>query len=97
MLSCETALSIIAVSPAHQGKGAGSILLKYGMEKADREGARIYLTASSAGYAIYEKKGWKSLDDTIVVDAEQWGLPNGGVSRTVCMMRDAVGGFADQQ
>ncbi|RDW84932.1 hypothetical protein BP6252_02522 [Coleophoma cylindrospora] len=83
-------LVIIVVSPAYQGKGAGSILLKYGIEKADRDGARIYLTAAAAGYEIYEKKGWKSLDDTIVVDAEQWGLPNGGISKTVCMMRDAV-------
>lgn len=51
-------LSILACKPARHRSGAGSALLRWGVDKADREGKVAFLEASPAGYPLYRRFGW---------------------------------------
>ena len=60
-------LSLIAVHPAAQGKGAGSALVAYQLDEMDRTGMPTYLVAStrvSAG-GIYERAGYQPVGEPI--------------------------------
>ncbi|KAL5114700.1 hypothetical protein ACEQ8H_007434 [Pleosporales sp. CAS-2024a] len=65
-------LNSIATLPDHQGRGAGRLLLDWGMKKADDEGLLTYLTATSAGKRMYEKRGFVDVK-TIKWDRTPWG------------------------
>lgn len=81
-------LQMLATHPAHQGKGAGSILIRYGLDAAERAGAKAFLEATPAAVGVYERYGWKGLDE-IVMDLGDYGVENGGLHRTLCMERKA--------
>lgn len=51
-------LNILACKPARHRSGAGSALLRWGVDKADREGKVAFLEASPAGYPLYRRFGW---------------------------------------
>lgn len=52
-------LYTIAVSPAAQGKGVGSSLLKHGLSRADESGYGSYLEATTPGsQRLYERHGF---------------------------------------
>ncbi|OZJ04495.1 hypothetical protein BZG36_02668 [Bifiguratus adelaidae] len=51
-------LELLATLPEYQGKGVGSMLLRWGCEQADRDGLQLYLDASPAGKPLYEKHGF---------------------------------------
>lgn len=61
MLS-KTDLGILATHPTHHGRGIASQLLKWGLERADRDGLEMFLSASPAGRPIYEKKGFRVVE-----------------------------------
>lgn len=61
--------------PSQQRRGAGSMLLKWGIAESDRLGIPAYLEASDEGRPLYEKHGWRSVD-TLVVDFSKWGGPS---------------------
>ncbi|CAG8962084.1 hypothetical protein HYFRA_00005127 [Hymenoscyphus fraxineus] len=52
-------LELLATLPEMQGKGAASMLLKWGLEKADEAGLESYLEASPKGKSLYEKMGFE--------------------------------------
>lgn len=55
-------LPLIGVSPAVQGQGIGSALLRYALETCDREQAPAYLEATSRrNAALYERHGFEVL------------------------------------
>lgn len=55
-------LDSIGVDPDHQGKGYGSMLLKYTLDRADSEGLPAYLESSSASNnPLYERHGFRIL------------------------------------
>lgn len=56
-----TDLEIVATLPEHQGKGAAGKLIRWGLERADREGLEAYLEASPAAVPIYEHYGFKTV------------------------------------
>ncbi|KAJ5701869.1 hypothetical protein N7488_009417, partial [Penicillium malachiteum] len=56
-------LDFLATLPSHRGKGFGSALLEWGIEKADALQARIYLEATPEGVALYKRYGWKPIED----------------------------------
>ncbi|PGH07095.1 hypothetical protein AJ79_06373 [Helicocarpus griseus UAMH5409] len=52
-------LSVLVTDPAHQGIGAGSALMKYGLDIADREKIPSWLESSRKGYPLYRKFGFQ--------------------------------------
>lgn len=58
----ETDLDILGTHPKHHGRGIASQLLKWGLERADRDGLEVFLSASPAGKPIYEKKGFRVVE-----------------------------------
>lgn len=72
-------LACLCCSPAHQGRGAGGMLLRYGLELADNEGKQIYLEASPPGVPVYQKYGFSEVDRVVVL---------GGKFTEILMVRD---------
>ena len=52
-------LNSLATHPDHQRRGAGKILLDWGVKKADDEHLITYLDCSSVARPMYEKAGFK--------------------------------------
>ncbi|KAB8070954.1 acyl-CoA N-acyltransferase [Aspergillus leporis] len=80
-------LEYLAISPEQQGKGIGSQLLQWGIQKADALNARIYLEASVEGYPLYKKYGWRLLEEANL-DFESLG--GAGKATYLMMVRDPV-------
>ncbi|KAJ5053026.1 hypothetical protein NUH16_010082 [Penicillium rubens] len=80
-------LDLLATLPEYQGRGFGSAVLKWGMEKADASQSRIFLEGTPEGVPIYLKHGWKILEE-VVMDYTQFG--GVGQESFFLMMRDPV-------
>lgn len=53
-------LPFVGVAPLHQGKGAGSALLRHALERCDDEGRPAYLEATTLGsLRLYERHGFE--------------------------------------
>ncbi|OAL50381.1 hypothetical protein IQ07DRAFT_587051 [Pyrenochaeta sp. DS3sAY3a] len=80
-------LNSFATHPEHQRRGAGKMLLEWGLRKADAEGRRTYLDATEVARPLYERNGFR------VVRATEWDrVPWGGEGRDVHshMVREPV-------
>jgi GNAT superfamily N-acetyltransferase len=53
---------MMCVLPSHQGKGLGTRLLEWGLEKATEEGMGVYLTATEKGRELYLKHGFEVIE-----------------------------------
>ncbi|KAL9614716.1 MAG: hypothetical protein Q9204_008817, partial [Flavoplaca sp. TL-2023a] len=53
-------LTFLSVLPAHQRRGAGSQLVKWGTDLADSMGIDTVLEATKAGIPVYEKHGFET-------------------------------------
>ncbi len=65
-------LHILAVDPSYQRQGLGSLLIRPGLEAADKAGAQTYIEASPSGLPLYLKHGWEPVDE-MVIDMRQYG------------------------
>lgn len=52
---------MLATRPDYHGRGIASMLLKWGLDRADQEGLEAYLSASPSGRPLYEKRGFQLL------------------------------------
>lgn len=52
-------LEVIATRGVYQGKGAGKMLMGWGVERADEEGFECYLDATPEGKHLYERFGFE--------------------------------------
>jgi GNAT superfamily N-acetyltransferase len=68
-----TDLGILAATPTRHRLGAGSALLKWGCELADRENKTAWLEASPAGYSLYRKFGFEPVEVADLKLTELWG------------------------
>lgn len=59
----------IAVDPSYQGKGIGTLLTRWGMEEAEKDGRDVYLLASEAGALLYRKLGFVE-----ICEMEKFGM-----------------------
>ena len=55
-------LDYLAVYPNYQGKGIRTMLVKYGIEAAERIGIDIFVLAFKMGVKIYRKFGFELLE-----------------------------------
>ena len=65
-------LGLLVTHPDHQRRGAGALLVKYGVDVADEMGLVAYLEASTAGKPLYERWGFKEVDRR-VFELEKYG------------------------
>ncbi|KAL5001782.1 acyl-CoA N-acyltransferase [Aspergillus recurvatus] len=80
-------LDFLATRPEYQGRGVGRALLRWGMEQADQQRRRIYLEATTEGYPVYAKCGWRGVE-RIEMDYGRWG--GEGSQELTLMVRDPV-------
>ena len=78
-------LDLLATLPAYQGRGFGSAILKWGIERADTSKSRIFLEATPEGVPLYLKYGWKQLE-VMTMDYRPFG--GDGSESFYLMMRD---------
>ncbi|ORY11429.1 hypothetical protein BCR34DRAFT_326561 [Clohesyomyces aquaticus] len=81
-------LHMLITAPAHHRRGAGSLLLSWGLTRADAAHLPTYLEASIIGRPLYERFGFKLVKE-VVFDLTKWGLE--GEDRNAVMIRDARG------
>ncbi|KAJ4423844.1 hypothetical protein N0V82_001428 [Gnomoniopsis sp. IMI 355080] len=58
--------------PKHQGRGAGTLLLRRCVEDAAKNRLPIYLNASPMGHGMYLKHQFRDVE-TMVTDFSKWG------------------------
>ena len=78
-------LEVLATRPEWHRNGAGGMLIKWGVEQADRDGLECYIEASPDGLELYKRYGWEEVED---YDVEYEGEDGGKrVYRTVLLVR----------
>ena len=81
-------LDILAVSPLHQRKRLGRMLILNGLAVVDTNKARNYIEASHVGLELYLNHGWKVVDD-ITMDMDSYG--GSGVVSEKILIRPSSG------
>lgn len=52
-------LQNLTTDPKHQGRGAGTMLTRWGCEVAEKNGVPTFVQSSPAGFQTYKKCGFK--------------------------------------
>lgn len=60
--------------PSHRGKGAAGLLIRWGIEQAEKDGVPAYLEAGVMGRPIYERYGFVQIGDLLDVDLKEFGI-----------------------
>ncbi|EAW20217.1 GNAT family N-acetyltransferase [Aspergillus fischeri NRRL 181] len=60
-------LEMLGTRPEYAGQGLASRLLRWGLERADEVGLETYLSASPVGRPLYEKFGFRVVEEREVV------------------------------
>ncbi|TVY31707.1 hypothetical protein LSUB1_G008500, partial [Lachnellula subtilissima] len=58
----DISLSLLFVHPEYQRQGIGSMLLDWGLKKADEMKARIWLASTPQAVSTYERNGWRVVE-----------------------------------
>ncbi len=77
-------LALLVTAEQHRRQGAGSLLVKWGLEKQKETGLNCYLQASAQGRSLYSHYGFQDMD-TVIFDLEKYGLQ--GVEEMTEMIR----------
>lgn len=56
---------MLGTHPDYRCRGAASVLVAWGCEKADRDGVAVYVDASEAGAALYQRFGFENRSDPV--------------------------------
>ncbi|KAK3393250.1 N-acetyltransferase-like protein [Podospora didyma] len=67
-------LGLIACKPSRQRIGAGTALLSWGAQLADKLGLPTFLEASPVGYGVYRKFGYEDIGVVDFAITERWGV-----------------------
>ena len=81
-------LRLLATSPRHHRRGAGTLLLRHALQKADQAGLPVYLATGVNGKALYERFGFVFQRDMPLNCLEYGGRSSG---QHWCMLRPAKG------
>ncbi|KAI1329140.1 acetyltransferase [Xylariaceae sp. FL0255] len=77
-------LRLCFVDPKGQRRGAGKLLVMWGVEEAARLGLPAFLEASEEGYHLYRSCGFRDVEK-LVVDCKKWGVDD---AVTVAMVKE---------
>ncbi|KAF2280785.1 acyl-CoA N-acyltransferase [Westerdykella ornata] len=77
-------LHILCTHPDHHRRGAGGMLVRWGIEQADKEGLPTYLEASEAGKPLYERLGFEEVEVKLY-DLSKYGAE--GIETNTVMIR----------
>ncbi|KAK2768735.1 hypothetical protein FQN54_000591 [Arachnomyces sp. PD_36] len=83
-------LNLLAVSPKHQRRGAGAVLVKYGTDIADKENIEAYLESTQDGYSLYKRTGFQDRG-FVELDVSKWSGVASDIRRFPQMIRPAQG------
>lgn len=67
-LNVRLVLSILYVHPEHRRRGVGSMLIRWGFDKADELGLETFVEATAEGKPTYAANGFRYVD-TFLMDA----------------------------
>lgn len=81
-------LNMLFANPKHHRRGAGAMLLKAFVDKADQLGLECYLESSIEGRALYERFGFQVLKE-VKFDMAKFERPDLGTDVNCIMHRDA--------
>lgn len=84
-----TDLQMLSTAPKHQKRGAGSMLVKKGLEIADEKGLNAVLEASPAGAPLYKKHGYVE-KGRAVFEPRKYGK-DADPHVNLCMVRELPG------
>lgn len=56
-LTCRLVCNLMFVHPSHRRRGAGSLLMRWGVDKAQEKGFEIFIEGTDEGRPLYEKFG----------------------------------------
>jgi ribosomal protein S18 acetylase RimI-like enzyme len=59
-LTSDEELASIGVSPNHQRKGLGKVLVQWGLDEAAKDGKHVWLIATPHGKLLYDSMGFES-------------------------------------
>ncbi|KAF1953541.1 hypothetical protein CC80DRAFT_141057 [Byssothecium circinans] len=60
--------------PSHRGKGAAGLLVRWGIEQAEKDGVPAYLEAGVMGRPVYERYGFVQVGDPLEIDCKGFGV-----------------------
>ncbi|KAK3303903.1 uncharacterized protein B0T15DRAFT_534937 [Chaetomium strumarium] len=84
---------VIGVTPEHQGKKAGAVMVSFGIDLCDRTGLPLYFEASPTTVGMYEKFGYERLRETVVHKAALLGTDSDVSVPLMVRMPKAAGGM----
>ncbi|KAL8662862.1 MAG: hypothetical protein Q9202_004376 [Teloschistes flavicans] len=82
-------LATLCTHPDHEGRGAASMLINWGMQKADELGMKCFVEATPRGLDLYKKRGFA--EEVGVLEMDMKGYEGGekvGVARWVALMKE---------
>ncbi|OJD35306.1 gnat family acetyltransferase [Diplodia corticola] len=82
-------LSLLVTHPDHYRRGAGSMIVRWGTERADRDGLVCILEASEAGRPLYKRHGFV---ERVVTTFDLTKYGGTGTDENTTMIRQAVEG-----
>ncbi|KLU91717.1 hypothetical protein MAPG_10234 [Magnaporthiopsis poae ATCC 64411] len=59
-------LDLMTVDPAYHRRGVGKLLMKYGVDEADRLGVKSVVEATKLGRRLYESFGFETREDVLI-------------------------------
>ncbi|KAI1425384.1 acyl-CoA N-acyltransferase [Xylaria sp. FL1777] len=72
-------LRLLFVDPKHQRRGAGAMLVNWGVEEAKKLGLPAYLEASTEGHSLYLRSGFRDIKIQSI-DMTKWGKPDNHIT-----------------
>lgn len=79
---------MLATLPEHRDSNAASLLIRWGLDRADRDGLEAYVEASLVGAPIYEQFGWVTSGQVVTLEGQYTELC---MRRSPEPVRDTVG------
>ena len=69
------------------------MLIRQGLAEADKHNAKSYIEASPAGLQLYQRHGWRQIDE-ILIDMRPFG--GDYVASEKCLLRQPRGGSEER-
>ncbi|KAK9894359.1 hypothetical protein P389DRAFT_95475 [Cystobasidium minutum MCA 4210] len=66
-------LGLLATLPEYERRGIGTMLLRWGLDKADQDDVAVYVSASPAGAGLYTKQGFELIHERECFPGEKYG------------------------